>query len=561
MQNFNFQFFEKNQFFKKKMASSVLIYYTASHLVKAELDYEFRIREVTPTVVESMRRQFNALLDEYPAQAITTTDLDPEQEYNECSIRLSCLQELVEDFLENRTRLLYKRVCTKTTHIFYRVSRIVPTQDDLLNQLEKLKTEVGEIVKILEESSDIARGPSPSLLKPTTEALNTLSVNPVRSSSDNLFVPVVDSLVLPVPTSSSSGVPRTRPEPLFFDAVPSNSLGVDLPTRQERFSAPTVPLKREFDNTYGQVLKPLSLGFAYDGKSCVIEFLERLEENRRARNISDARLLKSACELFCDNGLIWYRTRASQFENWPQLARELRATFGSATYDRDLLKLVRERIQRPEEKLHIFVTIVVSYFLKLSRPLAESEQLEIIMSNLRPYLQHQFALITINSIDELLRLGKQLETAQLSIDEYNINLQKLNKNSKSTSSKKIHAIAQASGNTSSEDCLLEQSFVNCQVSAVESGSRNNQSQGSNQQRGGSNREGFSRGNTTNVGGPRGGSRGSRGARGNSHHGYSKYCYRCGKFNFTVTTCPDCSKDRQSSQAQPENSKNLHNETE
>ena len=165
------------------MASPVLAYYAAAHLVKAELDYEFAIRGVATTLVESMRRQFMSLLDEFPPQSVETTNMDPEQEYNECAIRLSCLQEKVEEFLENRTRLLFKRVCTKTTHLFYRVGRIVPSQVELVHQVDGLKLEINEIVKILEESADVARGPSPSLVRtaPVT-AGNVLSSSFIGSS-------------------------------------------------------------------------------------------------------------------------------------------------------------------------------------------------------------------------------------------------------------------------------------------------------------------------------------------------------------------------------------------
>ena len=368
-------------------------------------------------------------------------------------------------------------------------------------------------------------------------------------SSDNLFVPVGESAVLPVP--SYSEIPRVRPEPIFFDAVPPKIV-VDSPIRQERVLRNDVPVFRQYDCSDERVLKPLSLGFSYDGKTCVIEFLERLEENRLARNISDARLLKSACELFKDVALDWYRTIASQLTTWPQLVKVLRETFGSPTYDRDVLKLVRSRIQRPEEPLHIFVTVVLGHLHKLTRPLSETEQLAIILPNLKPFLQQSFALVPVHSLSELLRVGKQLEHAQLSIVDYNSTLQTLTKNRPSSS--KVYTVDHSCNNSGVPE-VVEQ-FKHCEVSEVDY-----HSSGSRGFRGGFNRGGFSRGKTTDVGGPRGGHSNPRGARGGTHHGFSKYCYRCGKFNFTITTCPDCSKVVKPSQSSPAVAKNVKPETE
>ncbi|KAI5645450.1 membrane transport protein domain-containing protein [Phthorimaea operculella] len=59
--------------------------------------------------------------------------------------------------------------------------------------------------------------------------------------------------------------------------------------------------------TYVKAANVASLNLKYDGSSCVLVFLERVEELRRSRSISAESLFRSAVELFTDNALLWYR--------------------------------------------------------------------------------------------------------------------------------------------------------------------------------------------------------------------------------------------------------------
>lgn len=529
------------------MASHVLTYYAAAHLVKTELNYEFQIRGVATNAVELMRRQFMSLLDDFPPQSIESTDLDPDQEYNECSIRLSCLQELLEQFLENKTRLLYKRVCTKTTHLFYRVSRIVYAQTERRNPLDSLKEEIAEVVKVLEECADIARGPSPCLLRPEVEqTVNAVPENSEFStqgpSAGRLFVPVVEPGFVSHPSTSRSEVSRPRPDSVFVD-VPSPSVTFDPKPKKEQFIRNMVPVNGDFDVTFDRVLKPLSVGFVYDGSTCVVEFLERLEENRLSRNISDARLLKSACELFQKQALSWYRARAERMTSWKQLVAELRSDFGSLNYDRELLSFIRGRIQTPDERMHIFVSVMLNLFKRLSRLLSAEEQLEIILSNITTFYHQHFMLLEINSIEELLRLSKKLENAQ---QRLNVTKAAARAQPKSKSSgEKVVTVNESLNECAVDEVQVERRLKDVKVSPA--GSSN---------RGGFNRGGFSQGNSYSSNFNRGASSSSRGSRGGLHHGHSKYCYRCGLFNYTVATCPRCSKNNSTNNSQSAEPKNL-----
>lgn len=146
----------------------------------------------------------------------------------------------------------------------------------------------------------------------------------------------------------------------------------------------------------------------FDGESSVTNFLERLEEIRISRGVSHEQLLRSACELFTKDALLWYRTH--NFITWDDLVSQLKEDFQPYDYEYELWEEIRKRTQGGREKVIVFISSMENLFNRLgtSKP-REKDRVKMIQRNLLPYIQSQLTLQTINTIPELIKLARSVE--------------------------------------------------------------------------------------------------------------------------------------------------------
>lgn len=157
-------------------------------------------------------------------------------------------------------------------------------------------------------------------------------------------------------------------------------------------------------------LKSVSLlNHKYSGTSCVRTYLQRLDELCVTRRISEAALLQGAVELFTEHALVWYRGVRDTFEDWSQLKIALLNEFLPVDFDKRLLVEIRNRTQGPTESTQHFISIMLNYFMRLTVPLSESEQLGIIQFNLRPSIVRELSLVDISSLEVLKAKCRLLE--------------------------------------------------------------------------------------------------------------------------------------------------------
>lgn len=173
----------------------------------------------------------------------------------------------------------------------------------------------------------------------------------------------------------------------------------------------------EGNNNHGN-LSDLSK-IKYDGKTCVRSFIQRVQEFSAARNVSDAKLLASATEIFTGEALHWYRSIRDSVSSWQDVLQLIKE-FDKPDYDYRLLAEIRERTQGKTESITIYLAILIGMFSRLSKQLSEDEKLEIILHNIRPCYASTLASVTeIKSIEQLRVLCKNYENIQARLKQFN----------------------------------------------------------------------------------------------------------------------------------------------
>lgn len=151
----------------------------------------------------------------------------------------------------------------------------------------------------------------------------------------------------------------------------------------------------------------------FDGKSCVRSFIQRLTEFSKARNISSAKLLSVATEIFTGDALHWYRGVQDQVSDWDELLTILKKDFDQTDYDYRLLSEIRARTQGESENITIYLSIMAGLFSRLSKVLSNEDKLEILLHNIRPCYASTLASVTeISDIDTLRSLCRNYENIQ-----------------------------------------------------------------------------------------------------------------------------------------------------
>ncbi|KOB72759.1 Gag polyprotein [Operophtera brumata] len=196
-------------------------------------------------------------------------------------------------------------------------------------------------------------------------------------------------MVPQLPTVDTSFVvPQTSVNPQVF----ANPL--TLSNQQ----APFIPQKRLLIRTHQ------SHKILLKGNTCARSFLQKLEEFRLSRNISEEKLCKHAFEIFSDDALHWFKFQYNRNPalTWKNIHYLLIKDFGSYDYDYKLLEAIRKRTQGETETIIIYISVMFGMFARLSKKLSENEQLEILLHNSRPCYSVFIALKDIRTVDDLI---------------------------------------------------------------------------------------------------------------------------------------------------------------
>lgn len=161
-----------------------------------------------------------------------------------------------------------------------------------------------------------------------------------------------------------------------------------------------------------QQIHKLDVSFSAGNKEDVLLFLERVEELCLSRGIDHRELYDSAVDLFRGDALLWYRSIKSQVRDWDTLAQRLKEDFLPSDFTNYVWDEIRNRRQKKDESVQIFVALMESLFSRLHDQVDEASRVKHIKRNMLPHYITQLALTPINTITDLVKKCRMLDEAR-----------------------------------------------------------------------------------------------------------------------------------------------------
>ncbi|KAG8290977.1 hypothetical protein J6590_072085 [Homalodisca vitripennis] len=219
-------------------------------------------------------------------------------------------------------------------HLYLRIQRI-PTPASLDTAPEDRKTTLEDKSKALLHSftaaQRIPREPQAELLsdrgtenKPTR---TTEDVDNVPLAQNKIFLtsPQKAEAMLNPPVPSGHVIPDHGLHQGNLQAQYSTNMNNQLrmysPLGSHPKSSTAIPVYK------------WNVKFDYESGQSVGAFLQRVEELRRARGISQQELFESAVDLFEGKYLTWYRSAINRVRSWEELCNEMRIVFQTPDYN------------------------------------------------------------------------------------------------------------------------------------------------------------------------------------------------------------------------------------
>lgn len=409
-----------------------------NHLRSDELTYELEIRGLgAEGTVEIKRRTLRGAMRMEKLQhsfQLPAYTLDPVNEIRICDCKLreieqACMTATAQDMVRFSSRLF---------HLMGRVNRI-PFSITLASNLRSLKTRVAclveqtraepaiEIEEII-SVSDEPRGPFVSFATPAEEIVPPpveitspsprnvrIAVSPVAPGLSVEDLELFDPLFERCPRQTGNNPDRLR------SSTPTGRTDrfSHVANQTSNYSADPMPppIMYSMNGPRSQPVAQWNLKFNGQNMS-LSQFLERVEDLRRSRNVTERHLLDQAVDLFEGDALLWYRYNRSQMTSWSNLTERLKQVFRHEDYDVKLLQEIYNRTQGENEKIEIYVAILGGLFERLSTKLSESERVKILLRNLDPFFQKQLALHPPRTINEILTAGRMLESTRQRVSEF-----------------------------------------------------------------------------------------------------------------------------------------------
>lgn len=345
--------------------------YEVNRLSSDELTYELAIRGVTDqTTVEPMRQTLRNLLRlERRGTPIDYPDYPYEfaADGSALTTKIAELQRLLADF-DGSDENKYKKLVSKGAFTLGRINRSKPT-----STAEKAERS-NHLVTVLNINSEVAK--------------KLRSHRRAELSRD-----------LSIVVSSGSSSTDESEEEFLSSTVQSSTTNPPRPK--------SVPVSQ------------WNLKFTGESNSMSLSsFLERVEELKMARNVSEDELFRSGIDLFQGRAYIWYLSARKKAQDWQSLVVLLRKQFQPRDYNDKLFEEIKNRTMGPHESIGIYIAVMENLFSRLSVKLSEKARLRIIMNNITPFYQTQLALTNIDSIDELLDFCQRLEACKTSVEGY-----------------------------------------------------------------------------------------------------------------------------------------------
>ncbi|KAK4874511.1 hypothetical protein RN001_013871 [Aquatica leii] len=283
---------------------------------------------------------------------VDSSMLEFQSEIDACKAKITSIETELADPV-NRSHPKY---LTRALHLARRIDRIPVGEENDESAVDDLKTAASNILAL---------------------------VDPVSSSDAGEPCDAAQSTPIALPRHEPPVTPGPRvneTEAGFADRL-AGLLDASL-QRLEDSRHSHVPIRK-----WG-----VSFSGTADGMSAVT-FLSRLEEKKRASNISDVRLLEGATDLFTGPALIWFRSIRDDVSSWADLVTRIRTCFLPGNFELMLWDEIRARKQGVNEAPLFYIATMKELFSRFSRPPSPHEQLMLIMANLQPFYATPLSLI------------------------------------------------------------------------------------------------------------------------------------------------------------------------
>lgn len=346
------------------------------YLKKDELSYELRYRGADPSdmTVSDMRgslRSFLRLESQQTTIVYPKYEFKLEDEVAQLTSSYDNLKVDVDKFSGSKTDPAFKRLSSRLLHIFTRINRLPVNSED-----EKLSEERGLwLIKVTVLMDALSRAAKPVAQR--TEPSMTYGMHH-----------------------------STRVDIVSDDSTDDLDHVEDTPT-------PQTPQSRNGNST--PVYK-WNLKFSGDPKRMSVNnFLERVEELRVARHVSEADLFASAIDLFEGKALLWYRSVSARCSDWQELSKLLMLHYLPPDYYTRLFQEILERKQGPTESIVEYLSSMTALFVRYGK-VGPDVQLDIISRNLSPF--YLMNLPVVESLAELERECLKLEVKKYRAESY-----------------------------------------------------------------------------------------------------------------------------------------------
>ena len=362
----------------------------AKHLRKDELLFELRYRGIADflgdaahgkTVAEMEAALTPLLIAETRGQPVQYPpyEYDYDVEVPLIVTKYSDLLRTINKYQDPRTKLNRKRLYSQILHLINRinVAPIESATEENLQLRNKWMVKVSSLLPLLDSSRQVRENLSGANLSRVFchTSINESSDSDSDSSRSN------PSIHTPVHQST----PDTNNIPVLdvSKSIPVHKWGLKF-TGEER--GPTV-----------------------------LTFLERVNELKVARHVSDNELFTSAIDLFEGKAITWFRSVQGRCNNWQEFADLLLYHYVPPDYRHRLFNDILARTQGPNEKIVDYIATMTA-LCNRHGSIPEDVRLSIISRNLSPFYTQQ--LPVVQSVAELESECLKLEIKKYRVDNY-----------------------------------------------------------------------------------------------------------------------------------------------
>lgn len=176
---------------------------------------------------------------------------------------------------------------------------------------------------------------------------------------------------------------------------------------------------------YRRRVPPNQWKISYNGEGSTIDlftFLKQVNAFRRAEGVYDDReLIYSMIHLLTGRARLWYLGIYEYLRDWTDFVNAIKTEFLPPNHDFLLMAEIDKEKQKPGESCTAYVSKVRAKFSCLSNPISDARQVFTVLKNLQSDYAMTMSPLGLQNLDELLVIGKRIDSAKTIINTRNIN--------------------------------------------------------------------------------------------------------------------------------------------